>query len=118
MSPLRKVLEDAYAVFNTHDAAALRPFVHPEAVWPNTLETNEPICGLEAVISHFARVFATLRPNIQLIAVIAETDDSLTVDAQYAVETAHGQIWSDTRARLTYHFKEGLLSGMTILSGF
>ena len=49
---------------------------------------------------------------------VQETADALTVEAQYAVETQQGQIWSDTRARLTYHFRDGLLTGMTILSGF
>lgn len=118
MSALRAVLEDAFAVFNAHDAAALRRFVHPDATWPNTLETGEDIIGQEAVLGHFARVFAAIRPNIQLITVLKEDDDSLTVEAQYAVQTDQGQIWSDTRARLIYHFRDGLLSGMTILSGF
>lgn len=118
MSALRTVLEEAFAVFNARDVAALRRFIHPDATWPNTLETGEDLIGQDAVLSHFGRVFAAIRPNIQLIAVLAETEDALTVEAQYAVETEQGQIWSDTRARLTYHFRNGLLSGMTILSGF
>lgn len=118
MSPLSAVLEAAYAVFNTHDAPGLRRFIHPEATWPDTLEADHANVGQDAVIAHFARVFDTLRPNIHLIEVIEETDESLTVEAQYAVETEDGQVWSDTRARLTYHFRDGLLSGMTILSGF
>ena len=118
MTALRTVLEDAFAVFNAHDAEGLHRFIHPDATWPNTLETGETLVGKAAVTGHFARVFATIRPNIQLIEVTEETPDALTVEAQYAVETQQGQIWSDTRARLTYHFRDGLLTGMTILSGF
>jgi hypothetical protein len=118
MSALLTVLEAAFTEFNTRNADGLSRLIHPDATWPNTLETGENLVGHEAVMRHFARVFATIRPNIELIAVIKETADALTVDAQYAVETEHGQVWSDTRARLTYHFRDGLLSGMTILSGF
>ena len=118
MTTLREVLEEAFAVFNSCEAAELRRFIHPDATWPNTLETGEILIGQNAVLAHFSRLFSTIRPNIQLIAVIEEAEDALTVDAQYAVETEEGQVWSDTRARLTYHFRDGLLSGMTILSGF
>lgn len=118
MTTLREVLEEAFAVFNRCDAAELRRFIHPDATWPNTLETGEILIGQNAVLAHFSRLFSTIRPNIQLIAVIEETADTLTVDAQYAVETEHGHVWSDTRAQLAYHFRDGLLSGMTILSGF
>jgi ketosteroid isomerase-like protein len=118
VSTLTIVLKSAYEVFNAGDAAAIGPFIHPDATWPNTLETGEPLVGRDAVIDHFRRLLTTLRPNIHLIAVIDESADALTVDAQYAVETPDGQIWSDTRARLIYHFQDGLISGMTILSGF
>ena len=50
--------------------------------------------------------------------VLDETGDSMTVEAQYLVEDHQGHIWSDTRATLTYHFRDGLLSGMTIIGGF
>jgi nuclear transport factor 2 (NTF2) superfamily protein len=118
MSGLRDLLEEAFEAFNARDPAPLHRFIHPDATWPNTLETGEDLVGRDAVLAHFARVLATLHPNIQLISVIEETADALTVEAQYAVESDQGQLWSDTRARLTYHFRDGLLSGMTILSGF
>lgn len=118
MSALRTVLERAYEAFNAGDAAGIEPFIHTDATWPNTLETGEALIGREAVVDHFRRLLTTLRPNIHLITVTEETADALTVDAQYAVETPDGQIWSDTRAQLTYHFRDGLISGMTILSGF
>lgn len=118
MSALTTVLESAYEAFNAGDAVAIGPFIHPDATWPDTLETGEALIGRDAVIDHFRRLLTTLRPNIHLIAVIEESADALTVDAQYAVETPDGQIWSDTRAKLIYHFRDGLISGMTILSGF
>lgn len=118
MSALQAMLDEAYEAFNAQDLARVREAIHPDAVWPNTLEEGPPLVGKEAVIGHFARIFATIRPNIQLIRVVDETPDTLTVEAQYAVESPEGRIWTDTRARLTYHFRDGLLSGMTIVEGF
>lgn len=118
MSTLQAVLNEAYEAFNAKDLARLRPLFHSAVVWPNTLEVSEPLDGKEAVLSFFARIFATILPNIQLIEVLDETADALTVEAQYSVESPEGHIWTDTRARLIYHFRDGLLSGMTILNGF
>nr|WP_295110813.1 nuclear transport factor 2 family protein [uncultured Caulobacter sp.] len=118
MSALRDLLEEAYEAFNAHDAARLRPLFHDEATWPNTLDDCGDPVGKEAVLAYFARIFATIIPNIQLIDVVEETADSLTTDAQYSVETREGHIWTDTRARLVYHFRDGLLVGQTILDGF
>lgn len=118
MSTPQAVLDEAYDAFNARDLARIRPLIHAEAAWPNTLEDGPPLAGREAVISHFARIFATILPNIQLIRVVTETADALTVEAQYSVESSNGHVWSDTRATLTYHFRDGLLSGMTIVGGF
>ena len=113
------VLDEAFEAFNARDLARLRPLFHDNVVWPDTLHDAETaIVGKEAVIGHFARMFATILANVQLIRVIEESPNSLAVEAQYSVESPDGRIWTDTRAALTYHFKDGLLSGMTIVSGF
>jgi len=118
-SALETVLHEAFEAFNAADAARLRPLFHDDATWPDTLHDIErSLVGKEAVIGHFTRMFATILTNIQLIRVVAETPDSLTVETQYAVETRDGRIWTDTRATLTYHFRDGLLSGMSVVSGF
>jgi hypothetical protein len=118
MSTPQAVLTDAYDAFNARDLSRIRPLIHAEAVWPNTLEDGPPLVGREAVLGHFARILSTIRPNIQLILVVEETTDALMVEAQYSVESLDGHVWTDTRATLTYHFKDGLLSGMTIVGGF
>lgn len=116
---LEAVLHEAFEAFNARDLSRLRPLFHDEIVWPDTLDNNEkPLDGKEAVIGHFARMFATILANVQLIRILDETPDSLAVEAQYSVESPDGRIWTDTRAALTYHFKDGLLSGMTIVGGF
>lgn len=118
MTTRQAMLEEAYDAFNRRDLARIRPLIHPDAVWPNTLEDGEPLAGKEAVLSQFARIFATIRPHIALIRVLEETADALTIEAQYAVESPDGHVWNDTRATLTYHFRDGLLTGMTIVDGF
>lgn len=117
MSTRQAVLEEAYDAFNRRDLARIRPLIHPDAIWPNTLENGEPLTGKEAVLGQFARIFATIRPNIALIRVLEETTDALTVEAQYSVESPDGRVWTDTRATLTYHFRDGLLTGLTIVDG-
>ncbi|HWU78842.1 MAG TPA: nuclear transport factor 2 family protein [Caulobacter sp.] len=118
MTTPQALVDEAYDAFNARDLARMRPLIHAQAVWPNTLEDGPPLVGREAVIGHFARIFATMLPNIQLIRVVEETTDTLTVEAQYSVESHDGHVWTDTRATLTYHFRDGLLSGMTIVGGF
>lgn len=118
MSTRQAVLEKAFDAFNTRDLTRIRPLIHPEAVWPNTLESGPPLVGKEAVMGHFGRIFATFVPSIELIQVLEETADALTVEAQYAVESLDGHVWTDSRATLIYHFRDDLLSGMTIVGGF
>ncbi|UAL08784.1 nuclear transport factor 2 family protein [Caulobacter segnis] len=117
MSTLQTVLEEAYDAFNRRDLAAIRSLMHPNVVWPDTLDSGAPYVGLEAVMGQFARIFATIVPNIALIRVTAESDDALTVESQYSVESPDGHVWTDTRATLTYHFRDGRLSGLTIVGG-
>lgn len=118
MTARQELLLKGYDAFNARDLPGVRAVLHTDGVWPDTLGGTEQIEGIEAVMAHFAHVFAITRPNIQLIRVLDETGDSMTVEAQYLVEDHQGHIWSDTRATLTYHFRDGLLSGMTIIGGF
>lgn len=118
MSTLQAVLDEAFEAFNAHDVSRLRPLFNDVSTWPNTLDDGEDPQGKEAVLAYFARVFATIIPNIQLIQVLDETADALTTEVQYSVESQEGHIWTDTRARLIYHFREGLLCGQTILDEY
>lgn len=118
MSALLVVLEEAYEAFNAQNLAGIRAALHPEVLWPDTLESGPPFVGREATMAQFAHIFATIVPNIQLIRVLEETADALTVEAQYSVESPDGHVWTDTRATLTYHFRDQLLAGMTIVGGF
>jgi ketosteroid isomerase-like protein len=118
MSALQAVLEEAYEAFNAQNLAGIRAALHPDVIWPDTLESGPPFAGLEATMAQFAHIFATIVPNIQLIRVLEETADALMVEAQYSVESPDGHVWTDTRATLTYHFRDRLLTGMTIVGGF
>jgi ketosteroid isomerase-like protein len=117
MSALQAVLERAYHAFNARDLAGIRAILHPEVVWPDTLQSGPAFVGREATMAQFAHIFATIVPNIELIRVLEETPDSLHVESQYSVESPDGHIWTDTRATLTYHFRDGLLAGLTIVGG-
>lgn len=118
MSASQAVLEKAFEAFNARDLAGIRAALHPEVIWPDTLESGPPFVGREAAMAQFAHIFATIVPNIELIRVLEEGANTLTVEAQYSVESPDGHVWTDTRATLTYHFQDGLLSGMTIVGGF
>jgi len=117
MSALQAVLEEAYRAFNARDLAGIRAILHPDTVWPDTLEGGASFVGREATLGQFARIFATIVPHIELIRVLEETADTLRVESQYSVESPDGHVWTDNRATLTYHFRDGLLSGMTIVGG-
>ncbi len=118
MSTLLAVLEQAFEAFNARDLAGVRACLHPDVIWPDTMESGPPFVGREAAMAQFAHIFATIVPNIALIRVLSETGDELSTEVQYSVESPDGHVWTDTRATLTYHFRDGLLSGMTIVDGF
>jgi hypothetical protein len=118
MSAMKALLDKAFEAFNAHDTPRLRPLFHDAISWPNTLDDGADPVGKEAVLAYFARIFATIIPNIQLIQILDETADALTTEVQYSVESSDGHIWTDTRVRLIYHFRDGLLCGQTILDGY
>ncbi len=117
MSALQAVLEEAYRAFNARDLAAIRTVLHPDVIWPDTLEDGASLVGREATLGQFARIFATIAPHIDLIRVLEETADALRVESQYSVESLDGRVWTDNRATLIYHFRDGRLSGMTVVGG-
>ena len=119
MGRCHAILRQVISAWQAKDIDGVLAHMHDDIVWPDTLDNDEkPLVGKEAVLGHFARMFATILANVQLIRILDETPNSLAVEAQYSVESPDGRIWTDTRAALTYHFKEGLLSGMTIVAGF
>lgn len=113
---LREVLARSYQAVNAQDLSGLRATLHADASWPDTLDGGR-LEGREAIVAHYARMFAVLRPDIQLIRIVEETADSLEVEAQLLVQDPQGHIWSDTRARLIYRFRDGLICDVVILSG-
>jgi uncharacterized protein (TIGR02246 family) len=115
-SAQQAVLAKAYEAVNAQDLVGVRDTLHPDATWPDTLEGGR-LHGREAILAHFEQLFALTRPNIQLIRIVDETDGALDVEVQLLVQDHKGHIWSDTRARLTYRFADGLLSDVIILSG-
>lgn len=115
-SAQQAVLARSYAAGNAQDLEGVRASLHPDAMWPDTLEGGR-LEGRDAIVAHFAQLFALARTDIQLIRVIDETDGSLEVEVQLLVQDHKGHIWSDTRAHLTYAFKDGLLSDVIIHSG-
>lgn len=110
------VLARSYEAMNAQDIEGVRATLHPDADWPDTLEGGR-LQGREAIVAHYRQLFALTRPNIQLIRVVDEAPGVLEVEVQLLVQDHKGHIWSDTRARLTYRFKDGLLSDVIILSG-
>lgn len=115
-SAQQAILAKAYEALNAQDLAGVRDTLHPEASWPDTLEGGR-LQGRDAILAHFQQLFALTRPNAQLIRVVDETEGALDVEVQLLVQDHQGHIWSDTRARLTYRFRDGLLSDVIILSG-
>jgi ketosteroid isomerase-like protein len=110
------LLIQAYEAFNRRDPAALGAFFHAEVEWPDILEGGV-IKGRQAVIDYFARQFELMIPDARLISVEEEPPARLVADVQYAVRNLEGRLWSDTRARLVYDFRDGLIVRMTVLVG-
>lgn len=116
MDAERALLSQAYEAFNRRDPAALGVFFHAEVEWPDILEGGV-ITGRQTVIDYFARQFELMIPDARLISVEEEPPARLVADVQYAVRNLEGRLWSDTRARLVYDFRDGLIARMTVLVG-
>jgi hypothetical protein len=112
----RALLIQAYEVFNRRDPVALGVFFHADVEWPDILEGGV-ITGRQTVVDYFARQFELMIPDARLISIEEEPPARLVADVQYAVRDLKGSLWSDTRAKLAYDFRDGLIARMTVLMG-
>jgi ketosteroid isomerase-like protein len=110
------LLIKAYDAFNRRDVAALGVLLHPDVEWPDIMEGGL-IIGRGVVSDYFTRQFALMIPDARLISVEEQPPARLIADVQYAVKDLKGHLWSDTRARLAYDFRDGLIWRMTVLAG-
>jgi ketosteroid isomerase-like protein len=110
------LLVRAYEAFNRRDLAAIGADFHADVEWPDILDGGT-LKGRQTVIDYFARQFELMIPDARLISVAEEPPARLVADIQYAVRGLKGSLWSDTRAKLAYDFRDGLILRMTVLAG-
>lgn len=116
MDAEQALLIKAYEAFNRRDIAALGVLFHPDVEWPDIMDGGV-IVGRQRVADYFARQLELMVPDARLITVEEQPPARLVADLQYAVKDLKGHLWSDTRAKLAYDFRDGLIWRMTILAG-
>ncbi|CAN5210356.1 nuclear transport factor 2 family protein [soil metagenome] len=102
-----------YEAMTRRDIEAVMAVTHPEAEFRDFLEGGE-LAGSTAIRAFYHRLFDTLAPDIDLIAVTAQPDGRMRAEIQVATHDRSGHIWSDTRSYAVYDMVDGLIHGIEL----
>lgn len=110
---------DADLIIRYYDALAHRDIeaamamTHPEAEFVDFLEGGH-LTGSAAIRAFYQRLFDTLAPDFDLIAVTLQSDGRMRAEMQVATHDRSGQLWSDTRSYAFYAVVDGLVRSIEL----
>lgn len=102
-----------HQALDRRDLDAAMAFFHPQARFRDYLDEGE-IIGPDAVRAFYQRLFETLAPGIDVLAVTALPDGRLRTELQVSVRDRAGKFWSDGRTLATYTVRDGLISAVEL----
>lgn len=95
------------------DIEAVMATMHPQARFDDFVDGGE-VAGSTAVRAFYQRLFETLAPDMDLLAVHALPDGRVRGDIQVVAHDRSGNIWSDTRSFAVYAIVDGLIHGIEL----
>lgn len=98
------------------DLDAVEALFHPDARFRDYLDGGE-IVGPAAARAFYQRLFETLAPDIDLLAVAKQPDGRLRADLQVSVRDRSGRLWSDSKVIATYTLRDGLILAVAVEDG-
>lgn len=102
-----------YSALAHRDIEAVMALTHPEAEFADFLEGGE-LRGPIAIRAFYSRLFDTLAPDFDLIAVTVAPDGRMRAEMQVATHDRSGHLWSDTRSYALYVLVDGLIHSIEL----
>jgi len=114
MSTASDLVRRLHVALNRRDLDAAMAQIHPQARFKDYLDGGE-LDGQAAVRDFYQRLFDTLAPNLDLIALKALPGGRIRADIQSSFRASGGQLWSDNRVVAIYQITDGLISSVELL---
>ena len=116
MSAAEDLIFRYHEAVGRRDIEAVMALMHPQARFEDFLEGGE-ITGSTVVRAFYERLFDTLAPELDVIAITIQPDGRMRADIQVATHDRSGHVWSDTRSYALYAVVEGLIHGIELQPG-
>jgi ketosteroid isomerase-like protein len=102
-----------YEALARRDVEAVMAMTHPQAAFGDFLEGGD-LTGSAAIRAFYHRLFDTLAPDFDLIAVTIQPDGRMRAEMQVATHDSSGHLWSDTCSYALYDLVDGLIHGIEL----
>jgi hypothetical protein len=113
MSAGEDLIVRLHQALDRQDLDAVMAMFHPEARFGDPLDDGE-IVGPAGVRAFYRRLFDTLSPGVDVLAVTALPDGRLQAELQVSVRDRAGKFWSDSKTLATYTLRDGLISAVEL----
>jgi ketosteroid isomerase-like protein len=110
-----ELLREAYAAFNARDIERALLLMQLDVDWPNGMEGGR-VRGHEEVRSYWQRQFGVIDSHVEPERFEILDDGRVAVRVHQVVRSLDGDVLSDGHVTHVYEFRDGLVSGMEIVS--
>jgi ketosteroid isomerase-like protein len=115
VTPEQRLLQTAYAAFNTRDIDAVLTTMHPDVEWPNGMEGGY-VHGHDEVRRYWTRQWGLVDPHVEPQRFACDDTGRVVVDVKQVVRDLAGAILVDTVVYHAYLIEDGLIRAMEIRS--
>lgn len=112
-SPHQKIIEQAYAAFNSRDADGVLKLMHPDVHWPKAFE-GDFVSGQDNVREYWKRQWSEIDPHVEPRGFEEREDGTFAVTVHQVVKDMQGNTIADGQVRHVYQFENGLIREMNI----
>ncbi len=109
----RERLRGVYAAFNARDIDSVLAVMHPEVVWPNSMEGGT-VRGHEGIRAYWTRQWAEIDPRVDPLSFQLEADGRIAVLVQQLVKDLEGRVLAKRKVEHVFAFENGLIRSMEI----
>lgn len=109
----QKIIEQAYAGFNSRDIPAVLKLMHNDVHWPKAFEGTY-VSGHEAVSDYWQQQWQEIDPQVEPTGYATRPDGSLEVAVHQVVKDLEGNVLADGEVKHVYRFEDGLIREMKV----
>jgi hypothetical protein len=117
MDPRRALLLRFYRAIDVKDVDAIVAMLHPDVDFPDQLNEDRRLHGVEAVRAYYERAFSIIAGESTLTAFHSRPDGSVEVRVHHHVTSLDGALWHDGPVDYSFGFRDGLIARLDRLDG-